>query len=438
MKIDDFIKQSADETRLAYAHRVPPLSEPGRVSGVWVAVGAAALVLILAIPVVALVRLGAGGGSTPQASQTTDSSTVDTSNPIDEPGIAVTGVRCTDEIDTFTIDGQGFASINDALAAAAQEGGLDASTLRREGTSHTWIAGASNRPEGVVDLRQPDGSTEWFIVSIRTCRSDGETERTIPGGSFGELSALPSVVLVEGADVGDIYTTALAADSSAFTTMWQELGLIGQVPDVDFETQVVFYFGAVESSGCPLGAVAGLMYNTVNQSIYPDIPVVVPEGSTACNDDANRHAVLVAIERDDLPGGAFSLWISADDPPGCCVDGMTFIAAGELTAPAGASYAPLGANGELAISKTRIAYAVFTHCGVEWLGRSVNGQWWRAIDLESAGATGIDPVPPAWGEANDSLDLVLTLVDADTLEVRTLTSDVTVTYVPDPDAPGCR
>ncbi|GMQ93280.1 MAG: hypothetical protein BMS9Abin12_0757 [Acidimicrobiia bacterium] len=437
MKIDDFINQNADETRSAYAHRVPPLSEPRRAAGIWVALGAAVLVLILSIPVVALVRLSAGDGSKPPASQTTDSRTVDTSASIDEPGIAVAGGRCTDEIDTFTLDGQGFFSFDDALAAAAQEAGLDASALRREGTSDTWIAGSSNDPESVVDLRQPDGSTEWFVVSIRTCSGEGEMVRTTPGGSFGELTALPSVVLVDGADVGDIYTTAFAADSSGFATMWQEFGLIGQVPDVDFETQVVFYFGAVESSGCPLGAVAGLMYNTVNQSVYPDIPVVAPEGSTTCNEDANRHAVLIAVERDDLPGGAFSLWISADDPPGCCVDGMTFIAAGELTAPAGASYAPLGADGELAIGETRIAYAVFTHCGVEWLGRSVNGQWWRAIDLQSADATGIDPVPLAWGKANDSLDLVLTLVDSDTLEVTTLNSDVTVAYTPDPDAPGC-
>ncbi|MFV1969679.1 MAG: hypothetical protein ACC683_01615 [Acidimicrobiia bacterium] len=438
MKIDDFINESADETRSAYAHRVPALAEPNRVSGMWVAIGTAALVLILAIPVVAIVRVGTGSDSAAQVTQTTTSIAEDPPAAVDTPGIAATRGRCTDEIDLYTIAGQGFSSIDAALTAAAGEAGLEASAFTREGTSDTWIAGTSNDPDGVVDLRRPDGSDEWFVVSIRTCATDGGINRTTPGGSFGELTALPSVVLVEGAEVGNIYTTALAADSAEFATMWEELGLIGEVPDVYFATQVVFYFGAVESSGCPLGAVVGLMYSAGEQKIYPDIPVVVPEGSTGCNEDANRHAVLVAVERDNLPRGALSLWISADDPPGCCQDGVTFIAAGELTAPATASYPPLGADGDLAIGETRISYGVSTHCGVEWLARSVNGQRWRAIDLESTGAVGIDPVPPAWGMANDSLDLVLTLVDAETLDVTTLTSDVTVTYAPDPDALRCR
>lgn len=438
MKIDDLINQSADETRSAYAHRVPPIAEPSRVAGVWVAVGSATLVLILAIPVVALVRVGTGNESAPLATQTTASMAEDPPASVDEPGIAATRGRCTNEIDLYTLAGQGFASIDAALAAAAEEAGLEASAFTREGTSDTWIAGTSSNPDGIVDLRRPDGSAEWFVVSIRTCGADGEINRTTPGGSYGELLALPSVVLIDGADVGDIYTTSLAADSADFAAMWQELGLIGQAPDVDFETQVVFYFGAVESRGCPLGAVVGLMYSAGEEKIFPDIPVVVPEGSTGCNADANRHAVLVAVARDDLPSGMFSLWISADDPPGCCADGVTFVAAGEHTAPREASFPPLGSDGYLEVGNPRIAYQVSTHCGVEWLLVKINGEWWRALDLHETDAAGIDPVPSAWGDSGASIDLVLTLVDDTTLRAGALGTNVTVTYAADTGFVPCR
>lgn len=89
------------------------------------------------------------------------------------------------------------------------------------------------------------------------------------------------------------------------------------------------------------------------------------------------------------------------------------------------------------MGETRIAYAVSTHCGVEWLLRPVNGQIWRAIDLDQTDASGIDRVSRAWGQANDDLDLILELVNESRLDVTAVGTDVIVTYEPDPDPPGC-
>ena len=352
--------------------------------------------------------------------------------------------RCIAGGTDHAADAEGYDTLDAALDAAADLAGLDVTLLRAEDQSDTWIAGTSDDPRGVIELRQPDGGDVWFIDSVASCHFYNGQNPEIPAElPSGEITVLRSIVLVEGAEVGDIYTTGLAADTEAFADLWQELGLVGAAPVIDFNTRVVLYFGAVESSSCPLGPVEAIVYNQGNQSIHPLMsPVATAQesdsGVLACTADARRHAVLVAVERADLPDGAFSLWISEDDPPGCCLDGLTFVAASELNPPAGAPFDPLGADGDLGVGETRIAYDVLTHCGVEWLARPINGQRWHAVDLANYGAIGIDAVPPQWGEANDLLDLLVTLIDQDTLEVTTATSNVVVTYVPDTTAPGGR
>lgn len=352
-------------------------------------------------------------------------------------------VRCVAGGSSVPIDPQGHETIDAALGSALDLAEIDGAVLTREDQSDTWVSGSSSDPLAVIELHRPDGSDEWFLNSVTSCNPhEGQGPRIPAELPTGEVSALPAIVLVEGAEVGDIYTTDFAVDAAAFAELWDELGLAGTMPSVDFDSRVVLYFGAVESSSCPLGPMDGLVYNHGNESIHPLMSPVIPVATDdsqniGCTRDAVRHAVLVAVDRADLPDGAFSLWISEDDPPGCCLDGLTFVAAGELNAPVDAEYEPLNAHGDLAVGETRIAYDVYTHCGVEWLGRSINGQRWHAVDLADAGAVGIDPVPRAWGKANDSLDLLMTLVDPGTLEVTKANSDVVVTYTPEDNAPGC-
>ncbi len=91
----------------------------------------------------------------------------------------------------------------------------------------------------------------------------------------------------------------------------------------------------------------------------------------------------------------------------------------------------------MAVGESRIANGINTHCGVDWLLVSINGQFWRATDLDRTDAGGIDRVPSAWGQADEPLDLIVTLLDATTLQATDLEMDVTVTYTPDPEFPGC-
>lgn len=87
-----------------------------------------------------------------------------------------------------------------------------------------------------------------------------------------------------------------------------------------------------------------------------------------------------------------SLWVFAQNESAVCT--LTKQTHGP---PAGAAFDPLGADGDLGVGEIRIAYDTFTHCGVEWLDRPINGQRWHAADLASYHAVGIDPVPPRWG-----------------------------------------
>lgn len=271
------------------------------------------------------------------------------------------------------------------------------------------------------------------ITSNAGSANGGEHADTVPEGErsvSGELTSLAYRLLVEDVDAGDVYVTDVAATESELMALWFELELGERIPTVDFQSSVVFYFGAVESSSCPLGPIQGLIYNARDLRIYPNIPINTLAGAVTCTSDANRHALLVAVERVSLPDGGFSLWINADDPPGCCLDGQTLVAPGELTAR-------LGSDGLLPVGESRIAYDVGTHCGVEWLSVTINGQFWRATNLDTTDATGIDPVPTAWGHANQSLDLIVTLLDAANLEVTSPSTGVTVTYIPDPSFPAC-
>ncbi|CAN5639283.1 hypothetical protein BH20ACT1_BH20ACT1_02290 [soil metagenome] len=215
------------------------------------------------------------------------------------------------------------STAEEALARAQRGSGLEDLTFIREADSEVWVAGGSSNPTAVVELSQADGNPEWFISSVTTCSA----AKGVDGSEA--TSGVPHRVLVEGVDVGDVFATDVAGGDDELQALWSRLGLTGAVPDVDLKSSVVLYFGAVESGSCPLGEVQALVLDEMNARLYPEIPLAHPDAEV-CTDDANRHAVLLAVDRDDLPREAFSLWIDEADPPACCADGETFIGAGEL------------------------------------------------------------------------------------------------------------
>lgn len=232
--------------------------------------------------------------------------------------------RCTGAGDTFLYDtGVSDPTAEEAVARAQREAALEGLAFT-EATSNVWVAGESAIPEAIIEVA-PQGTRAWFISSVTTCE-DGESAEPA-----GEAFALAHRVLVDGAATGEVYDTDVATGDEDFNALWSRLGLAGPVPEVDFGSAVVLYFGAVESGSCPLGEVEAVVFDETNRRIYPDIPLAGAKGATdVCTSDANVHGVLVAVDRVHLPDGEFSIWIDASDPPACCAGGVTVITGDDL------------------------------------------------------------------------------------------------------------
>jgi hypothetical protein len=225
--------------------------------------------------------------------------------------------------------------------------------------------------------------------------------------------------------VGDVYRTGIATTDEQYRQLWRQVGMTAQRPPVDFEKEVVVWFGAVYGSTCPtrLDDVA------VATDGDPDLvhPVtVVPGGTGACTADANPHAYVVAIDRDRLPAGPFAIQLGPDDPPVGVPEERTLVAA-DLTAPGAVATADQIGPDRALIRASRqpqpvesggvvepgypSPYRMYVYCGIAVLGE-LNGVWWMT------GTNGV-PVPPAWAD----------LVD---LKAHTLDVEVLVTPGPDP------
>lgn len=239
---------------------------------------------------------------------------------------------------------------------------------------------------------------------------------------------IPHRLLADGFDGGgQPWTTSIV-------TTDEELGSF--VPDgtVDRESEVVFRFTLAESGSCPFDDMRGLFYSAPDLRLYPEVPLVGEPD--VCTDDANPHTIVVAVDRDDLPTGEFSLWVNAEEPPSGVVDGVTRVAAGELDRGGSGEVQALSADGDLPLGEARIAHDVTAHCGLDRIYRPIDGrQWVLADDVDDV----IDYIPPAWEEALDGeqIDLLIERPEADMLLVTAVGTDTQLTYVPAPNDSGC-
>ncbi|MDH3190841.1 MAG: hypothetical protein OEM39_09440, partial [Acidimicrobiia bacterium] len=106
-----------------------------------------------------------------------------------------------------------------------------------------------------------------------------------------ELGPQPSVgdgwrLLADEAMVGEPYRTGIAFDAESLAALWLTIGLNQTIPDVDFESEVVIWFGAVYGSSCPNLRLDDVVVD--GATIYALI--VLPDNPLACTDDANPHA----------------------------------------------------------------------------------------------------------------------------------------------------
>lgn len=237
-------------------------------------------------------------------------------------------------------------------------------------------------------------------------------------------------VLIDGlAGGGQPWTTGLVETESSFHEL-----VPGAVVRRDWESEVVFRFTLAESSTCPFDEMQDLEYSEPDLRLYPVVPLVgEPE---VCTDDAMPHTMVVAVARDDLPDGDFSIWVDGEDPPGGVNDGVTRFAAGELDDPGSSDIAPLNAAGDLPVGETRIGHDVTTHCGLDRIYREIAGGEWALADN---GSNQLDYVPPEWqpGVEGEQIDLIVERADEDLLVVTAVRTDLQLRYEPADEFLGC-
>jgi len=93
------------------------------------------------------------------------------------------------------------------------------------------------------------------------------------------------------------YAVALSSTSEGLEQMWAR-HFTGPVPAVDFDREIVIYFGGVVSSGCPQILLADVHIDKDEGAVYS---VFTRPGISWCRSDARPHGYAVAVERDTLP-----------------------------------------------------------------------------------------------------------------------------------------
>lgn len=128
---------------------------------------------------------------------------------------------------------------------------------------------------------------------------------------------------------GPNYRTGVATNEAQYETLWRSVGLTTDRPVVDFETEIVIWFGAVYGSSCPIRLDD---VRVDREAALVHAHTVRPGNEARCTSDANSHAYVVALERDHLPEGPFMVQLRASDPPQGVPEERTLVAV-DLSAP---------------------------------------------------------------------------------------------------------
>lgn len=111
---------------------------------------------------------------------------------------------------------------------------------------------------------------------------------------------------------GFSYRTGVATSDAQYERLWARSGVGTERPIVDFDGEIVVWFGAVYGSGCEI-RMDDVVIDRERAVVHGDF--VIPGNPGECNADANPEAYVVAVERSVLPTGPFSVQLSESDPP---------------------------------------------------------------------------------------------------------------------------
>lgn len=252
-------------------------------------------------------------------------------------------------------------------------------------------------------------------------------------------------LLADEQGVGEAYRTGIASDRASYERLWADVGLAAEPKAVDFETEVIIWFGAVYGSSCPRLRLDDVVVDQERALVHAEIVLV--GAPMACTDDANPQAYLVALDRAKLPSGPFAIQLGADDPPAGVPEERTVVDV-DLSRP-GAVAGRGDVHGDPSLPEPFVLeygsfmepgieypYRLFVHCGIEWLGR-FNDVAWRADVPDDV----LDLVPPDWHtavDADQTIELTIVLRTDPKPVIEATANGHTVIYRPTTEEPpGC-
>lgn len=306
--------------------------------------------------------------------------------------------------------------------------------FRDSGTS--WAGVGAGVPQGVtsVDLGYVTPEAVAVLEQFRgepLCVEGRPPSEQVPEGP--QPTAGDGWRLLADQVAGESYRTGVATTPEQLERLWDEAGVSAPTPPVDFSTEVVIWFGAVDSSSCPVRMDDVEVSGQIVHGVF-----VVPGGPGECTADAIGHAVVVAVERAILPDAPFFVQLGPENPPVGGIEVRTVVdvdlrssgaTAGDgalRTDPALREPVPVKVEegGSLPLDEERIFWFEPGECGWQQLG-TFDGIRWRLAD----DAAPPDDLPPVTG------DVSLTRVDAGTVVLTIPETDLS--YIPAEPAWSC-
>lgn len=249
----------------------------------------------------------------------------------------------------------------------------------------------------------------------RVCVSGIDPSAAIPEGS--QPTSGNGWRLLAGENVGQPYRTGVAADERAYRALWDAIGMTGEPPPVDFESEVVVWFGAVFGSSCPAIRLDDVVSDLDRRILHGRI--VLPSIYPVCTADASPRAFVVAVRRSTLPAPPFAIQLGPDDPPAGVPEERTMVdidlrVPRSVLGPGDAHPDPnlpkpwVVESGSIIEPGFEAPYRLGVRCGVEWLGRLNDVSWQTDATL------GGSRVPPEWeGLVKDDSIIVTVLLRID-------------------------
>lgn len=312
------------------------------------------------------------------------------------------------------------------------------------------VAGSGIRTNyGVVSIfvpvLKPDvvAQMEAKFGGLRVC-IEGMDPADAPAEGPQQPSGTGWRLLADQDETGGPYRTGIAADAESLAALWSSIGMAAPIPAVDFQIDVVIWFGAVHGSSCPRLRLDDVVVDRERALLYSKITSL---DVGLCTADAIGHAYLVALDRSRLPAGPFTIQLQPEEPPPGAVDEKTIVDA-DLSVPGATVDGDHLHSARPAPDDARVESGGFIEpgypwrfrlqirCGIEWLGE-INSTWWRT----EVPAGSIAWIPEAWRaeiDNNGSVDLTITLETEPFPVIAASAGSTDVAYRASPDdGPPC-